>query len=271
VECFLLFVVLVALVTGVVALAAAAQSRADHWNRAWQTLAQRFGGVCMPAGWFGRPSVRFRYGTTHALINSFKQAGVDCVQVVINWPEPNFRCDIYPDLTAAASVLDETGGMGVAWDVFHHRYTIVGPDPELVRAFLSDGVRWQIERLRQMGNNRDVYVSLHRGRMLIRKRGLLRRFDELQEFTELALELYDQAMLTRMTGIEFVAGDQAQIIAEAVCRVCGDEIVTDMVFCRRCKTPHHLECWQYYGACAVYGCQETRWIAPRAAGPHQSR
>jgi hypothetical protein len=128
-----------------------------------------------------------------------------------------------------------------------------------------------MERLRQAHESRDVYVSVHRGRLLIRQRGLLRRFDELEEFTQLALELYDQAMLTRMTGIAFVDADQAQVIQEAVCRVCGDEIVTDMVFCRRCKTPHHLECWQYFGACAVYGCKETRWIAPRAAGPSQPR
>jgi hypothetical protein len=33
-----------------------------------------------------------------------------------------------------------------------------------------------------------------------------------------------------------------------------------MVLCRRCRTPHHHECWEYYGSCAIYGCLETRWL-----------
>jgi hypothetical protein len=269
-ECFLLFIVLVVLVSAVVVIAAAAQSSADSRNRSWQTLAQRFSGTCMPGGWFGRPSVRFRYGQTHALLNTCKFAGREYTQIVINWPDSEFRCEIYPNENID-SVIDETGSMGVAWEVFYLRYSINGPDPEANLSFLSDGVRLQIEQLRHMSPNRDVYVSVFRGRLLVRCQGLMRRFDELEEFTQRALELYDQAMLTRITGIEFVDADMAQVIKEAMCRVCGDEIVTDMVFCRRCKTPHHLECWQYYGACAVYGCQETRWIVPRAAGPSQSR
>lgn len=270
-ECLVLFIVLVALVTGVVIVAAAAQSRADSWNRSWQALAQRFGGNCMPAGWFGRPSVRFRYGQTHALLSSCRINGAEYTQMVINWPDPDFRVEVYPTEADGDVAADDSGSMGTAWNVFFRRYAIEGPDPEASLAFLSDGVRLQIERLRRFDETHDVYFSVYRGRLLIRRRGRLRRFDQLEDFTLLALELFDQAMLTRMTGIEFVDADMAQVIHEAVCRVCGDEIVTDMVFCRRCKTPHHLECWQYYGACAVYGCQETRWIVPRATGPSQSR
>ena len=41
---------------------------------------------------------------------------------------------------------------------------------------------------------------------------------------------------------------------EVVCQICGDSITVDVVFCRSCKTPHHQDCWQYYGGCSVYGC-----------------
>lgn len=264
-----MFVVLVVIVTAIVAVAAAAQSRADRWNRGYQAVAQRFGGTCLPAGWFGRPSVRLRYGATHALLNTYKMGATQYTQIVINWPDPKFRCEIYPSPQVPSARADDVSTTSM--QEFLRRNVVNGPDPEANRGFLSDGVRWQIERLRQFHTADEVYVSVYRGRLLVRKRAQLRRFPELEEFTQLALELYDQAMLTRSTGIEFVQGDVAHVIKDAVCRVCGDEIVTDMVFCRRCKTPHHLECWQYYGACAVYGCQETRWIAPRTAGPSPPR
>ena len=64
-ECLATFAALVCVIVALVAMASRAQSRADRWNKAYQGLAQRYGGACLPAGWFGRPSVRFRYGPTH--------------------------------------------------------------------------------------------------------------------------------------------------------------------------------------------------------------
>jgi ribosomal protein L40E len=48
----------------------------------------------------------------------------------------------------------------------------------------------------------------------------------------------------------------------AVCRVCGTEILSDGVMCRRCHTPHHHECWQYVGRCSTYACGERRYTRP---------
>jgi len=38
------------------------------------------------------------------------------------------------------------------------------------------------------------------------------------------------------------------------CRVCGTELVGELVSCERCQTPHHKDCWEYWGRCATYGC-----------------
>lgn len=38
------------------------------------------------------------------------------------------------------------------------------------------------------------------------------------------------------------------------CRVCGTELVDGLVTCERCQTPHHKDCWEYWGRCATYGC-----------------
>jgi len=43
------------------------------------------------------------------------------------------------------------------------------------------------------------------------------------------------------------------------CQVCGEKMETRVVFCARCRTPHHEECWSYVGQCSTYGCREIRF------------
>jgi hypothetical protein len=32
-----------------------------------------------------------------------------------------------------------------------------------------------------------------------------------------------------------------------------------VVYCGKCRTPHHEECWSYVGQCSTYGCREIRF------------
>lgn len=52
------------------------------------------------------------------------------------------------------------------------------------------------------------------------------------------------------------------------CQVCGTEMKTDVVTCRKCRTPHHRSCWNYMGKCTTYGCKEKNatQIRDRGAG-----
>jgi hypothetical protein len=43
------------------------------------------------------------------------------------------------------------------------------------------------------------------------------------------------------------------------CQVCGERMETRVVFCAKCRTPHHEECWTYVGQCSTYGCREIRF------------
>lgn len=42
-----------------------------------------------------------------------------------------------------------------------------------------------------------------------------------------------------------------------VCPVCAEALGPARVVCNRCRTPHHGDCWEYSGQCALYGCQST--------------
>jgi hypothetical protein len=256
-------------VAALIVLAVRAQRKADGWNLVYRAVAARYGGSCSPAGWIGRPSIRFRYGATHVLINTQSHSGVPYTQAYISWPDAEYRCEIQATRDGAAAPAPARGLTEATLrdPEFNRRFLVRSNNADLTRLLLSDGVRWQIERLRAFLGHDDVAISFHRGRVLVRKATFLRRQEDLEEFALLSLELYDQGMLTRTVGIEFVDDGAAQIVREAVCKVCGEDIITDMVFCRRCKTPHHQECWQYYGACSTYGCRESRYVAPRVANP----
>ena len=44
-------------------------------------------------------------------------------------------------------------------------------------------------------------------------------------------------------------------MAEKVnCPICGEEIGMAPVVCDNCHTPHHWDCWEYNGGCAIYSC-----------------
>lgn len=44
--------------------------------------------------------------------------------------------------------------------------------------------------------------------------------------------------------------------AGGACQVCGDKMESRVIFCQKCRTPHHEECWSYVGMCSTYGCRE---------------
>lgn len=46
----------------------------------------------------------------------------------------------------------------------------------------------------------------------------------------------------------------------ARCLVCATLLERDVVRCKKCRTPHHDDCWRYARRCATYGCGERRWV-----------
>jgi hypothetical protein len=43
------------------------------------------------------------------------------------------------------------------------------------------------------------------------------------------------------------------------CQVCGEKMEGRVVYCAKCRTPHHEECWSYVSTCSTYGCREIRF------------
>jgi hypothetical protein len=186
-------------------------------------------------------------------------------QALLEWPDATFLLEVLhdPQLTREDGMSDNRFLVGD--HKFDARFVVRTPDEQRAQRLLSDGVRWQIDRLAHFADGVELFIAFKHGHIIIEKKVALSRDDDLDEFTRLCLELFDQAMLTRSVGIEFLHQSEAKVLDDPVCPVCGEEIVTDMVFCRRCLTPHHAECWRYIGSCSTFACQETRFIAPKVA------
>ena len=44
-------------------------------------------------------------------------------------------------------------------------------------------------------------------------------------------------------------------VAQIHCPVCATIIKEEPRLCERCETPHHQDCWDYAGGCALFGCR----------------
>jgi hypothetical protein len=269
-ECLLAFLILMVMFAVVTGTVARAQTRRAKRRRTYRHVAKRFAGQYLPGGIFGRPGIRFRYGTTRALYREARAIpplSGRCAEMRLDWPNAKMQVELYRDPDRIHPAGMRTNRVGISEREFETDYVINGRDDGETANLLSEGVRWQLHRLRLTAADDNLYVKIHHGRLTVQKPSSLTRQDELAEFVQLVLELYDQAMLTQVVGIDFLNSDVAQPLDDVICKVCGDAIEFDMVCCHRCKTPHHHDCWTYNGACSVYGCQETRYVAPRSAQP----
>ncbi len=137
-------------------------------------------------------------------------------------------------------------------------------DEEMARDFLSNPVRDAINRLQDLVHAGGILVSINPERMLVQvDRNLAQTGDALSYAVCEALIILDgllDGVRRRMTqGIAIVDADQAgawdEDIGPPICKVCGEPIDEEVrIVCASCNTPHHRDCWEYVGACSIYGC-----------------
>lgn len=86
----------------------------------------------------------------------------------------------------------------------------------------------------------------------------------LDALLQTSLAIHDQLLLADVDGIRFTDDDEVRPLEQVGCNICGDPIEQDLVYCPRCKTPHHQECWEYNGRCSTYGCGAVDYTTPES-------
>ena len=154
--------------------------------------------------------------------------------------------------------------MGVGDAGFDRGFLIRANDPEMARDFLTAPVRWGIENLARLGPAGGMLVSINPERMLVQvDRNLGHSAPALAAVVHESLQVYEGLR----AGVTARLGEGVAIVAAGVpsvedggglpiCKVCGDPIAdVPWVVCGTCLTPHHRDCWEFIGACSIFGCQ----------------
>ena len=146
---------------------------------------------------------------------------------------------------------------------FDRSFIVQANDPEMARDFLTAPVRWAVGNLLRLGSPGGMLVSINPERMLVQvDRNLGASVDGLAAGVREALTIHDglqSGVASRMgEGVAIVAAGPASVedSGPPMCKVCGEEIFgTPKVYCSTCRTPHHRDCWEFIGACSVFGCK----------------
>ena len=262
------FVILgVAFIVIMIVVGVAVQShQSSALNDAFAQVARRYDGALRPGNLFQRPAVDFHYQGARATVDTASTGGEHptyYTQLSIGWPDRELRCEVYPE-----RFMNRLGKMLGMQDIsigssrFDEIYMITGNNVAGIRELLTPTVQVQIGALRQLLGNDDIYVGLQSGRMVVKKKQLIRDAGRLQEFVRMSLALFDELLTSKAAGIQFVNRSVAPAAEAYICQICGETIDSEIIYCRSCKTPHHHDCWQYFGACSTYGCGDKRFSRP---------
>ena len=142
---------------------------------------------------------------------------------------------------------------------FDRVFCVLASDPALANQLLTDAVKWKMMELKDLQESQ-IKFELANGKLQTSTQQWFRTGQSLLDFVQGSLDLFDQLMLHKADGLEFTEANQAAVMEDFRCPICSDDVMQEMVVCKRCKTPHCAECWEYNGKCATFACMEERFV-----------
>jgi hypothetical protein len=261
--CFILMIIVAAMIGA----AWFSRARSRDVDQAFTSVARWYRGRFLKSGWLSFPVMHIPYGNGQFQVSITKTAGGrKCTEARIPWAANDAVVRIRSNQvgvrpwTSGHSLMLGNGD----WD---RQFAIETNDDAAARQLVIGGVQSAVIMLSRIRKTGGIDITIGHGQFVVQKLAVLDQSAELSAFVRHVLELYDQALLSRSVGIEFVDHQQMQMLEDAKCPVCGDGIDDGLVFCSRCQTPHHRDCWNYCGKCATYGCGEVNFVYPRIAKP----
>lgn len=252
-------------------LFALAMNRTGRLNQAFRLATVAMNGHFVPGGVWKKPRATMRYGSTAARLRIVRFAGNDCTELTINWPNAALRFEILSRRDEEHFRKKDWTSLEFGEQRLDENLYLRAEKPEAMKVLLSDGVKWQIERLLLFLPHQNLYCGSLRRELVLRKSGVIKNGQELVQLIRFGLELYDQLQLTQVDGIDFVESAEATLLEQIDCPICGEPIESQLVTCVSCKTPHHRDCWEYNGRCATFACGQEVFATPAVAHPVQDR
>ena len=189
----------------------------------------------------------------------FGTSGVGWTRVRLNWAGER-RLRVIPE-GLGTRLRRLVGGSEIQFDdpFFDDRFWIESSHPTWARGVLDAAARQGIGALSRQGavtlDMGPAGIVLRVARVLVDDPG------SLGSFIELAV-----AVLLKAKGLADTLGVKLEPLHSRIgspCPVCGQAVADERLPCPTCRTPHHLDCWKYFGGCAIFGCR-TRMRRERA-------
>lgn len=244
-----------------------------HWSRRverpMRAVAERFGGVVSGDGLLRPRRVELTLSGVAVELESRPATTTDAPAVHIRflWPCAG-RLRIRPESRLDA---EERRGRGAFADFgdpeFDGRFAVEGQPAPWVREVLDADTRARLRSAAALAGDLAAEVELEwragPGGMTLDCRGVdAGDAGRLQCLLLVAQELFARLQAVTPESDEVLARRLETAAGE--CPVCGDTLAGAVRRCARCRTPHHDECWTYFGGCAVYACACTGSEVARA-------
>ncbi len=141
---------------------------------------------------------------------------------------------------------------------FDAEFAIQGAPSAWVRKMLDEPTRRRILRLSELGAgfwtvNSVTLEAGPTGVMISAPRDLLREASTLGTFIGESIALFRRLREGDAPGIEFLPHPEGD--RKGLCPVCEHPFAGPVRTCEACATPHHAECWRYFGGCTTYACE----------------
>jgi hypothetical protein len=131
---------------------------------------------------------------------------------------------------------------------------VIQADPEALahRVFAPEHRRSVIGAVRRLFARAGLVIRAEPGRLEVQVREFVGDAAALRGMLHAASELVTALSAPALEGLEL--GELLERMA-GICPICTTALKEPVLRCGRCRAPHHRECWEYLGRCAVYGCE----------------
>lgn len=150
------------------------------------------------------------------------------------------------------------GGSDVEFDdpAFDERFWVESSHPTWGRSILDPAIRKSMVKLgwSPTGPFKDeLILDVGPGGVSLRmSRVMVDDPVSLGSIIELCISVLQKARgLAEAVGVVL---DAARELTGSSCPVCGHPVAESALPCARCRTPHHADCWKYFGGCAIFAC-----------------
>lgn len=140
---------------------------------------------------------------------------------------------------------------------FDSAFLVQGSPREWVLEVLNAEVRSALLRAANLGagsfgGSGGTLEAGPSGVTLTRWKNLVGDRELLAGFMESGISLFSGLRHPASRDIKIVSAKESA--AEGRCPVCDHPLESNVLHCGSCRTPHHADCWTYFGGCAIFAC-----------------